>query len=122
MMKRITVRRACRPVAQRRRGVTLLEMLAVVSLMGIVAVVAIPRMSGQSRQAKINSCHVHRGNIEVQAQLWFRNRGTWPASDLSNIGSSGSYFPDGIPVCPVDGTAYQFDSKTEKVIGHSHDR
>ncbi len=99
-----------------RRGFSLLELLAVITLMGIVAVLTMPRLGVQSQRTKATGCDVQRGNIDVQAQLWFRNRGSWPSSDLKQIGSNSLYFPDGLPVCPVDGTAYRFDAATGQVI------
>jgi len=109
--------------AQRQRhrsGFSLLELLATVTLMGIVAAVVVPRLGNPSQVTRARTCHVHRGNIEVQAQLWFRNRSAWPARDLSDIGQDARSFPDGLPRCPVDGSAYEFDSVTERVIGHEH--
>lgn len=105
-----------------REGFSLLEVLAVVSLMGIVAAIVMPRLSSHSREVRINSCHVHRGNIEVQTELWLRNRGKWPASNLSDIGATDRYFPDGISTCPVDDSQYTIDRKTGRVVGHNHDK
>ena len=104
----------------RRRGFSLLELLAVVAILGIIASVAMPRLGGQSRKTKSTACDVQRRNIEVQSQLWFRNHAAWPSPDLSDIGGNDDYFPDGLPVCPVDGSAYRFDPDTERVLGHEH--
>jgi prepilin-type N-terminal cleavage/methylation domain-containing protein len=105
---------------ERNNGFSLLEILAVVVLMGIVAMIAIPRFGKTSDSAKVTTCHINTGNIEVQASLWFRNKGTWPAGDLSDIFANPNYFPDGRTVCPLDGTSYSFDSTAEAVVGHSH--
>ena len=61
----------CKP----RAGFSLLELLAVITLMGIIAAIAVPRIGNQSQKTKTTACDVQRGNIDVQAQLWFRNRG-----------------------------------------------
>jgi type II secretory pathway pseudopilin PulG len=98
----------------------LLEVLAVVTLMGILALIVIPRFSDHAGQAKGNACAVNKGNIEVQAQLWFRNTGNWPAADLSDIRTNRAYFPAGLPSCPMDGSAYGFDRTTQRVPGHQH--
>ena len=102
------------------RGLSLLEVLAVVVLLGIVAMIVVPRFSGSAENAKVTGCHVNKGNIEVQASLWFRNKGTWPDSNLANIFADSDYFPDGATTCPVDGSSYTFDSSTEQVVGHTH--
>jgi general secretion pathway protein G len=104
----------------RRRGFSLIEMLIVVTLVGILAAIVVSRTSQPTDAAKENSCAVNRGNIEIQAQLWLRNNGSWPAADLSDIGADTDYFPDGLPTCPVDGSAYVFDSATQRVTGHNH--
>jgi len=70
--------------------------------------------------AKQNSCYVNKEEIAVQAQLWYRNKGDWPAADLSDIAADADYFPDGLPQCPVDGTDYTFDQNTQEVVGHTH--
>ena len=103
-----------------RRGVSLLELTMVVMLLAIISWVAFPRIMGNSLDAKKNTCYMNVRDIEVQAELWYRNNGTWPATDLSDIGVDSAYFPDGVPSCPVDGTAYTFDGTTHRVTGHGH--
>ena len=103
-----------------RHGLTLLELLAVVLLLGILSAVVIVRFLGPSDTAKRNACYVFQGEIELQAQLWFRNTGTWPDANLTAIGSDPAYFPSGLPLCPVDGSAYTFDPATQRVVGHVH--
>ncbi len=103
-----------------RRGMSLLELIAVVTILGILATIVVPRFGDQSKSAQKKACSLNKGNIETQAQLWYRNKGAWPASDLSNMGSDTTYFPAGLPTCPFDNTAYQFNSTTQQVIGHNH--
>lgn len=106
----------------RRPAFSLLEVLLAVTLMGIVAAVVMPRLTSHSTDARIHACHVYRGNIEIQSELWFRNRGVWPANDLTDIGTTARYFPDGLPKCPVDNSAYTISVNTGRVVTHSHDR
>ena len=103
-----------------RCGFSLLEVLAVVTIIGIVAVVVFGRISGAGLNAKKNACYVHKGDIEVQAQRWHRTKNSWPASNLADIGADEDYFPDGLPTCPVDGTSYTLDETTHHVVGHDH--
>jgi general secretion pathway protein G len=103
-----------------RLGFSLLEILAVVTIIGIVAVVVLGRISSTSSIAKKNACYVHKGNVEVQAERWHRTKDSWPATNLTDIGAVVEYFPDGLPTCPVDGTSYTLDATTHRVIGHDH--
>ena len=103
-----------------RRGISLLEILAVVTLVGIIAMIAAPRLAHSGDSAKANSCFATKGLIEVQAELWLRNKGTAPLADLSDMMAVPAYFPDGVITCPVDGTAYQLDTATMQVTGHTH--
>jgi prepilin-type N-terminal cleavage/methylation domain-containing protein len=99
---------------------SLLEMIAVIAILGIVAAVIVPRITGGNETADIAACHVYKGDIEIQAELWIHNTGSWPAANLAAIGADIGYFPEGLPVCPVDGTAYTIDAATGLVVGHTH--
>ena len=109
----------CRAV-RARCGVSLLELTMVTILLGIIAWVALPRLLENSLDSKKNTCYMHVRDIEVQAELWYRDYGAWPAVDLSDIRADGYYFPDGLPSCPVDGTSYTLDGTTHRVTGHGH--
>ena len=102
------------------RAFSLLEVLAVVTIMGIVSVVIVTRVTSNSASAKINACYLNKANLDVQSQRWYRNKGSWPASNLSDITADGAYLPDGMPICPYDGAAYGFSSSTQQVTGHDH--
>ena len=102
-----------------RPGFSLLELLAVAALIGVIAAIAIPRLTGPTDSARRDSCHTNKGVVETQVQLWYRNKGQWPQSNLSDIGSDPAYFPEGLPTCPFGDPAYQLDSD-HHVTGHSH--
>ncbi len=103
-----------------RHGLSFLELLVVVTIMGILVAIAVPRYAEHGRRSRVNTCEVNRRNIETQAQMWFRNKGTWPTSDLSDIGSDTNYLPEGLTTCPVDGSSYTFNSATQMIDGHAH--
>jgi prepilin-type N-terminal cleavage/methylation domain-containing protein len=103
-----------------RRGLSLLEIIAVVTVLGILAVLIVPRFTTQSLSARRTGCSVNRNNIQIQCQLWRRQQGASPAANLSDIGSDPSYFPEGLPTCPVDGSAYTINTATQTVVGHNH--
>ncbi len=103
-----------------QRAFSLLELLAVTAILGLLAAIILPRVVGSNDTAKVGACHVYKGDIEIQAELWLHNTGSWPAGNLSDIGADLNYFPEGLPTCPVDGTAYTMDTSTGRVIGHNH--
>jgi prepilin-type N-terminal cleavage/methylation domain-containing protein len=103
-----------------RTAYSLAELIAVVAILAIIAAYIVPRVAAHNDDAKRNSCFANQGEIELQAKLWRRNNGSYPAADLSNIGANTAYFPEGLPTCPVDGTAYTIDTTTGLVIGHTH--
>jgi general secretion pathway protein G len=107
-------------VGQLRRAFTLTELMAVLALLGLLAALIIPRVVGHYDDAKRSACEVNQAEIELQVKLWRRNHGSYPAGDLSNIGAVPAYFPQGLPTCPVDGSAYTIDTTSGTVIGHTH--
>jgi general secretion pathway protein G len=106
--------------SRRRKAFSLLELMAVLTIMGLLATVILPRVLSGEDSGKMAACHTYQGDIEIQAELWITNTGAWPDADLSNIGGDLSYFPAGLPTCPVDQTSYTIDTSTGRVIGHNH--
>ncbi len=94
--------------------------MAVVAILGILAALVVPRLARPQDDAKRSACYANKGDIELQVRLWRRNNGSYPAADLSDVGADTSYFPSGLPVCPVDGAAYTIDTTTGRVMGHTH--
>lgn len=105
---------------QNRAAFSLMELLAVVAILGILAALIVPRVVGGSDVAKDKSCLHNRTEINITVEQFYLHTGTWPASDLSDIGSDPSYFPDGLPTCPVSGQPYRLDPTTHRLIGHEN--
>ena len=83
------------------KGVTLVELLIVVLILGALAAIAIPRLTQSADTAKKNSCATNLDIINSQIELYAaENNGTYPAT-LTVITNSTTYFPDGPPRCPV---------------------
>lgn len=97
------------------RGFSLLELLAVVTILGIIALVVIPRISVSSTTAKNNACFQNKAEINSAVERYYFDNGTVPA----NLAALNSYFPDGVPTCPVSSNAYTLDGTTGRVTSHT---
>ena len=109
-----------RKQSRRKSAFTLIEILAVVVILGILAAVIVPRVLASSATAKTNSCLQNKAVINTAVERWYFENGSWPAVLLTDIGADADYFPEGIPACPVDASAYALDGTTNRVTGHSH--
>jgi prepilin-type N-terminal cleavage/methylation domain-containing protein len=103
-----------------RAAFTFLELLAVVTILGLIAALVLPRVISGSDVAKDKSCYHNRAEINITVERYYLHTGNWPASDLSDIGADQDYFPDGLPTCPVSGAAYRIDGSTHRVVGHTN--
>jgi general secretion pathway protein G len=101
-----------------RFAFSLMELLAVVTILGVIAALVIPRVSSGSDRAKEKSCLQNRAEINISVEAYYMHNGAWPADDLSDIAADADYFPQGIPTCPVSGAAYRLDPTTHRVLGH----
>jgi hypothetical protein len=94
--------------------------MAVVAILGVLATMALMRSTQVLDSGEVACCNVNRRDIELQCRLWSRANGSWPATNLANIGSNVTYFPEGLPVCPVTSAPYTIDASTGRVTGHNH--
>jgi general secretion pathway protein G len=99
----------------RRKGFSLLELLAVVTILGIIAVVVLPRISVSANTAKQQADRQNKAEINSAVERWYFDKGTWPADDLTDIGADANYFPAGIPVNPTNNAAYSLNSTSHRV-------
>jgi prepilin-type N-terminal cleavage/methylation domain-containing protein len=104
-----------RPPSHPRRGFSLLELLAVVTIPGIIAAIIVPRVSVSSSTAKTKVRDHHKATINAAVERFYVDNNTWPANDLSDIAANTNYFPDGVPTNPVDSSAYTLNATTHRV-------
>ena len=100
-------------------GFTIIEVMLVVILISILAAIVIPRFAISTKTAKVQSCEMNRAIINKGVETFFFVEATWPEDSLADIKLNNSYFPDGIPTCPVDLTSYELaPSPKKRVTGH----
>ena len=102
---------------RRSLGFSLLELLAVVTILGIIAVVVIPRIAVSSNTAKANAQAQSVAEINSALERYYFDYGSYPASlavlwtqSTPTVGGVAGqrYFPDGAPTNPMTGTAGDF--------------
>lgn len=72
-----------------------------------------------TKMNKVQACESYRQFINTQVEMYYFAEGTWPENSLEDIKTNMNYFPDGIPTCPVDETAYVLEpSPYHRVSGH----
>lgn len=93
-------------LSKSKKGLTLIELLIVVIILGALAAIAIPRMSQNSDTAKRRACQTNQATIDTQVELYYADNGSYPT--LATFLVDANYFPDE-PTCPSGGT-YSYDS------------
>ena len=100
---------------RKRNAFSLMELLAVVTILGIIAAIIVPRVAISSDTAKTKVDAHNRATINSAVERWYIETGAWPAVNLSDIGADTDYFPDGIPTNPTNGAAYTLNATTHRV-------
>jgi general secretion pathway protein G len=101
--------------ARTRSAFSLMELLAVVTILGIIAAIIVPRVAVSSDVSKQKVNAENRAIINSAVERWYVDKGVWPANNLSDIGADLNYFPDGVPTNPVDGSAYTVNATTHRL-------
>ncbi|MFT5327982.1 MAG: prepilin-type N-terminal cleavage/methylation domain-containing protein [Planctomycetaceae bacterium] len=102
--------------ARARRGFSLLELLAVTTIIGIVASVVLPRIGESASHAKGEVCLEYKAQLNVAAEKFFLANGRLPK--VVNQLHGEEYYGSEVPACPVDGSAYRLNLITGRVTGH----
>jgi prepilin-type N-terminal cleavage/methylation domain-containing protein len=97
-----------------RHAFSLMELLAVVTILGIIAAIIVPRVTTSSDTAKEKVNAHNKGTINAAIERYYIESGSWPTANLKEL-NVPAYFPDGIPTNPVNGASYTMNTTTHRL-------
>jgi type II secretory pathway pseudopilin PulG len=100
---------------QTRRGFSWVELLAIVTILGIIAAIVVPRLTISKEAALQRLDRRNRSEINAAVERWYVEKGAWPQDNLQDIGADAGYFPHGLPPHPASGGSYSLDASTHRV-------
>ncbi len=101
---------------RRRQAFSLMELLAVVTILGIIAAIIVPRVTTSSDTAKAK-VHAHNmGTINSAIERYYITTGNWPSTAAMAELEVDAYLPDGIPLNPLNTTKYTMNTTSNRVV------
>lgn len=64
-----------------KKGFTLIEIMLVVTIIGVLAMVVIPRLAGRSEEARVAAAKIQIENIGVALDAYELDNGRYPSTD-----------------------------------------
>ncbi len=104
--------------AHRRCGFSLLELLAVITILGILVSIVLTRIADSTDAAKEKTCVNNVAQINSALERFAVSTGGF-ATVMSDV-DTVDYFPGSIPTCAIDDSAYTLNTTTHRVEGHAH--
>ena len=92
-----------------------MELLAVVTILGIIAAIIVPRVAVSSDTAKTKVNSHNKATINAAVERWYIEKGAWPANNLSDIRPTRTTSRRAVPTNPDDDTAYTLNATTHRV-------
>lgn len=90
------------------RGITLLELLVVIGIVGILAAVAIPMYSGYMQRARRSDAKVALEQVRAAQEMWRAERGSYAIDDGNGTAIAKLTNTMGVPVNPIGDYNWSF--------------
>ena len=109
-------------LTKKNNGFTLMEMLIVVTIIGVLAAIVLPRFVTSQAAARDAAYDAEKQTINSQVELYYFTNGVYPTamteSEWSQHATDGylDYWPDGVPTSDVYGIAWVLDANTGRVV------
>lgn len=99
----------------KRGGFSWVELLAIVTILGIISAIVVPRLTISKEAALERASRRNKADINAAVERWYVEKGAWPQDDLKDIGADAGYFPQGLPTHPGNGAPYSLNPSTHRV-------
>ena len=99
-----------------RNGFSLIEIVLALAILVVVTTATIAYVSQPRARISDQACQLGQSGLQLRVDEYLRINGRLPSTNLRELVTGTSP----LPVCPVDGQAYQLDRSTGLVRVHSH--
>jgi len=105
-----------------RRGITLLEVLLALLILGLVAAAAIPHFV-YSSEARVTECRSNAALLNAAIEQYTAQLSGRPPASLPElqklVDADKERFPNGMPRCPY-GQPYDYEPASGRILTHRH--
>ena len=89
----------------KNRGLTLLELLVVIVIVGVLAAVAIPSYTGYLMRARRADAKTVLEQVRAAQEMWRAERGTYAINDGAGTAQAKLVTTMGVPASPIGGAS-----------------